>query len=407
MVTAHPKTVASPGRLRPFWEADATGRIAAFADIRSRPIQFHAEGRGGPGFWSITSHEDVSAVSRHPEIFSSAQGFSLDDMPVEALELVGSIIAMDDPRHKRLRRLVNGAFTPRAIRELVAGISRTADHIIDDITTKGEFDWVPDVAMRLPLEVICDLLAVPQADRPMVLRLVDDIVGSSDPEFSGAQGGIDALMALYQYALDLGNARKADPGDDITSRLMSAEVDGESLTAAEFGSFMILLIGAGNDTTRNALSWAIELLTHHPDQKQNLIDDFDALHANAIEEVVRWSSPVLHMRRTAVEDTIIGETAIAQGDKVVIWYLPANHDPAVFDEPDAFDIARPNASRQVGFGAGGPHFCLGANLARMEMRVLLGKVLAECPHIRSTADPELLLSPFVHGVKSLPCTVRP
>lgn len=395
----------SPGLLRPFWEVGVSDRLTAFAEIRTDSPQFHREGRGGPGFWSISSYDDVATVSRHPEIFSSAQGFSLDDMPPEALEFVGSMIAMDDPRHKRLRRLVQNAFTPKAIRGLTGNIERISDAVVADIGAKVDFDWVPDVAMRLPLDVICDLLAIPEGDRKLLLRLVDDVVGSADPEFNGKKGGMDGLMGLYQYALDLGNKRKANPGDDITSRLMAAEIDGESLTPAEFGSFMILLIGAGNDTTRNALSWAVDLLTRHPDQQQKLLADFESLHANAIEEVVRWSSPVLHMRRTVVEDYTLGDTHLAEGDKVVIWYLPANHDPAVFDDPDAFDIERHNASSHVGYGAGGPHFCLGANLARVEMRVLLGKILHAYPRLRSTAEPELLMSPFVHGIKSLPCTI--
>lgn len=396
----------SPGILRPFWNTTIDERLTEFAAIRERPMEFHVEGHGGRGFWSATSYSDVAEISRQPEVFSSAQGFSLDDMPREVLEFMGSMIAMDDPRHRRMRRLVQNAFTPRAIRGLSDTVERIADDIVVDLRDKTDFDWVPDVATRLPLEVICDLLAIPVGDRDMLRGLVDKVVGAQDPDFGGGEAGVEAVLSLAGYASDLSEERRRDPGDDITSRLVTADVDGNALTPSEFASFMILLFAAGNDTTRTALSWSIELLSRFPDQKRALTEDFDELAPNAIEEIVRWSSPVLHMRRTLTQDAAVGGTALSAGDKVVMWYLAANHDPTVFDEPDRFDIRRHNARAHLAFGAGGPHFCLGANLARMEVRVVLKRLLESFPDIRTTGEPQLLLSPFVNAVKSLPCTVR-
>jgi methyl-branched lipid omega-hydroxylase len=237
------------------------------------------------------------------------------------------------------------------------------------------------VGANLPLQVICDLLDIPASDRPEVRRLINNIQGVNDPDFGGPQEGLQSPLALYGYAIELGKQRQQRPGDDITSVLMEAEIDGQRLTPAEFGSFVVLLFSAGNDTTRTALTWGMKLLSDHPDQRRLLRDDFADRHVNAIDEIMRWCSPAIHMRRTVTIDTHIGVQPIAKGDKVVLWHLAANHDPAVFPDPHAFDIDRPNARDHIAFGAGGPHFCLGSNLAKTD----------------------LLTSPFVHGIKSLPC----
>lgn len=398
---------SSPAVLEPFWAADVDDRLRTFAAMRDRSggIEHHLDAQGR-GLWSLTSHAAVSQVSRDPQTFSNAAGFSMDDFPPEVLEVMASIVAMDDPRHAQQRKLVQSAFSPRAIKRLTETVNRLADEIVDELRAQGEFDFVTAVGANLPLQVICDLFDIPKPDRPHVRELINSMLGVNDPDFGGPEQALQSLMSLYGYAIDLGEQRLAHPSDDIASVLMHAEIEGRRLTPAEFGSFVVLLVSAGNDTTRTALTWGVKLLSDHPDQMRLLRGDFNALHSGAIDEIVRWCSPAIHMRRTATVDTHIGGQAIAKGDKVVVWYLAANHDPAVFTDPDAFDITRPNARDHIAFGAGGPHFCLGSNLARMEMRVVLDKLLRAFPDLHTTGAPEVLMSPFVHTIKSLPCAIR-
>ncbi|WP_319450534.1 MULTISPECIES: cytochrome P450 [unclassified Mycobacterium] len=397
---------SSPAVLRPFWAADIDSRLKSFAAMRARSggVEFHRD-EHGKGLWSLTSHAAVSEVSRDPATFTSTAGFSLDDFPPEVLEVMASIIAMDDPRHGRQRKLVQSAFAPRAIKRLATSVDALADVIVDELRGARSFDFVTAVGANLPLQVICDLLDIPASDRPQLRTLINSILGVNDPDFGGPQESLQSLLSLYGYAIELGKERQKHPGEDITSVLMQAEIDGQRLTPAEFGSFVVLLVSAGNDTTRTALTWGMKLLSDHPDQKRLLRNEFDVRHGNAIDEILRWCSPALHMRRTATVDTRVGTQPIAKGDKVVLWYLAANHDPAVFADPDAFDITRANARDHIAFGAGGPHFCLGSNLARMELRVVLDKLLNAFPQIHATAQPDLLMSPFVHTIKSLPCTI--
>lgn len=393
-------------RLNPFWDTDVIERLNAFATIRAQTegVQMTAVD-GAPPTWSMTSYKAVRAVSRDPEIFSNARGFSLDDFPEHLLEMLGSIIAMDDPKHKQYRRLVQVAFSPRAIRQMTDYVSTLTDEIIAQIRQTRTFDFVETVGAHLPFQVISDLLDIPTTDRQRLRELIDLILGVNDAEVSDTETSMNAAIEFFDYTIDLGQHRRQHPGDDITSQLMHAEVDGRSLTPQEFGSFVILLAAAGNDTTRTGLSWAMSLLSAHPDQQRMLGENFEDLHANAIDEILRWSSPVLHMRRTTTADTQLGDHLISEGDKVVVWYLAANHDPAVFTDPHTFDIFRHNARDHLAFGAGGPHFCLGSGLARMEMKVVLEKILSEFPHIHATSAPEILRSQFVHGIKSLPCSV--
>jgi methyl-branched lipid omega-hydroxylase len=396
----------NPAVLSPFWDNDVDTRLRDFGTLRERSdgIEF-LEVPDGPGFWSITSYPDVRTVTRDPDRFTSTAGFSMDDMPTELLEMMGSIIAMDDPKHQHYRNLVKVAFSPRAIRQMTDYVGELADEIVEHIREIREFDFVDTVGAHLPFQVIADLLAIPAADRPRLRELIDLILGATDDQVSDLQTAANAVVEFFGYTIDLGKDRRRNPGDDITSALMLAEIDGKHLTPQEFGSFVLLLAAAGNDTTRTGLAWAVHLLSEHPDQKLALAQDFDALQSNAIDEILRWSSPVLHMRRTATADTELGGHNICAGDKVVVWYMAANHDPAIFDHPDDFDIRRPNANEHFAFGSGGPHFCLGSGLARMEMRVVLDKLLGAFPGLHSTAPPDLLRSVFVHGVKKLPCAI--
>ncbi|QSE81424.1 cytochrome P450 [Rhodococcus koreensis] len=388
---------------RVFWDRSFADRRALFEGLRQRsPIEFHTE-TDGPGFWSVVGYDDVVAVSRNPEVFSSAKGFTIDDVPVEILEFAMSMIAMDNPRHQHLRGIVQSAFTAASVRGIAERVRGYAAQIAADLPRDTVFDFVPEVATRLPVQVICELLGIPERDRPMILAAAADVIsGGGDQEFVTAPGGAAGLGQIYGYALELGEKRKADPGDDLTSRLVSTTVDGETLTPTEFGSFVILLITAGYETTRQALAWALHLLSGHPGQKELLLADFPGRIDNTIDEVIRFASPVPYMRRTATVDTEIGGAHIAAGDKVVMWYLSANHDERVFYDPDRFDITRPNAGKQLGFGAKDIHHCLGVNLAKLELRVMLEELFAAHPGLHAVGEPELLLSAFVSGIASLP-----
>lgn len=396
----------TPAVLSPFWDNDIATRLRDFDELRDRSggVEF-LKRDDGSGFWSVTTYAAVETVTRDTATFTSAKGFSMDDFPPEMLTMLGSIIAMDDPKHQEYRRLVQVAFSPRAIRQMTDYVGTLSDAIVEQIRDAREFDFVDTVGARLPFEVISDLLDIPVIDRPRLRQLIDVILGVTDSQVSDQETSARAVIEFFQYTMDLGEQRRKRPGEDITSHLMRAEVDGRRLTPQEFGSFILLLAAAGNDTTRTGLAWAMHLLSTHPEQKHLLASNFDNLHGNAIDEVLRWSSPVLHMRRTATADTSVAGKKIAAGDKVVVWYVAANHDPAIFRDPKTFDIRRPNARAHVAFGAGGPHFCLGASLARMEMRVVLGKLLSAFPDLHTTAEPDLLRSVFVHGIKKLPCAV--
>ncbi|WP_213578501.1 cytochrome P450 [Rhodococcus sp. USK13] len=392
----------SPGA-RDFWDRSFIGRLALFERLRQQPaIEFHTE-RAGPGFWSVVGYDDVVAVSRNPDVFSSAEGFTIDDVPPEIREFAMSMIAMDDPRHHHLRGIVQSAFTAASVRGITDRLRAYAIQLAADLPRDQVFDFVPDVATRLPVQVICELIGIPDNDRPMIVQSAADVVsGGSEQEFATAPGGAAGLLQIYGYALELGEKRKTNPGDDLTSRLMTTTVDGQHLTPAEFGSFVILLITAGFDTTRQALAWALHLLSEHPDQKELLLADFAGRIDNTIDEVIRLSSPVPYMRRTATVDTELGGAEIAAGDKVVMWYLSANHDERVFEAPGRFNILRDNAGKHLGFGAKDIHHCLGMNLARMELRVMLEELFTAHPRIRATGKPELMLSAFVSGIRSLP-----
>jgi cytochrome P450 len=404
MVDAAASSMPSPAALTPFWENDIRTRLAEFDDIRRRSggIEFLEESQGR-GFWSVTSYDYVRQVSRDPVTFSSARGFSLDEIPPEALELLGSIIAMDDPEHQLQRRLVQSAFSPRAIKQMTNYVAELADAIVAELRDSPSFDFVEVVGAHLPFQVICDLLDIPSVDRPRLRRLIDLIIGVNDADFGGQTKSIEALGEFFSYTMDLGKHKLEHPGEDITSTLMHAELDGKRLTPQEFGSFVILLASAGNDTTRTALAWAMHLLSENPEQRDELAGNFAELNDNAIDEILRWCSPVLHMRRTVTRDTVLGGQPIAAGDKVVMWYLAADHDSTVFEAPETFDIHRRNARDHIAFGAGGPHFCLGSNLAKMEVRVVLDRLLTAFPGLHTTGPPQLLRSQFVNGIKSLPC----
>lgn len=396
-----------------FWTAPIAERAAAFAALRERePVPFFAEPEfpylpPGPGYWALTRLDDLVEASRTPSVFTSGPGAtSVADLPPEFLEFYGSMINADDPRHARLRRIVSRGFTPRRLAALTDEVRSTATTIVDDLLAAGGGDAVSSIAARLPLKIVCDMMGVPESQYDFVFRTSNVILGASDPEYvPDADNILAALLKagndLAELMRDLGRHRIEHPTDDVTSALVTAEIDGEELTPDELASFFILLVVAGNETTRNAISWGIKLLTDHPEQRRTWLDDLDGVTPTAVEEIVRWASPVIFMRRTLSVDAVLGGQPMSAGDKVLLFYWAANRDPAHFADPDAFDVRR-SPNPHVGFGGAGPHFCLGAHLARREMSVMFRELLTRVPEIRATAEPRRLRSMFINGIKEMP-----
>jgi cytochrome P450 len=396
-----------------FWRRP--DRDACFATLRrERPCAWFEEfdvpgleAMKGPGYWAVTRYADVMQVSRHPELFISGKGVNIVDTPPDWNEFFGSMISMDAPRHTKLRLLVNKAFMPKTVARIEADVRLKARAIVDRIAPLGRCDFVADVAAALPLQVICEMMGIPESQWHGVFERTNVILGAGDPEYGTDPGIIiNAAVELSQLAQELGRRRLAEPTDDLISALMHAEVDGQRLTTEELGSFFILLVVAGNETTRNAISHGMKALTDHPAERRALMDDFERVIPTAVEEIVRWASPVIHFRRTAARDTEVAGQAIREGDKVTIWYNSANRDETVFHEPYTFDVRR-EPNEHVGFGAGGPHFCLGANLARREIQVMFRELLHRVPDIRVSGEPDMLLSGFIHGIKRMPAEWTP
>jgi cytochrome P450 len=399
-----------------FWIAPRDYRHAAFRSLRHADELFFFDEweyedsplPTGPGYWAVTRHEDVWAASRNPNVFISGKGVNIGDIPQEMNEFIGSMIAMDDPRHFRLRNIVAKGFTPKQITQVEGYVRTKATAIIDRLLEhfpEGECDFVEQIAAPLPLQIICEMMGIPPEDEGQIFQWTNVILGVGDPEYVGSfEQLLGVLMQMFAYAQKLGEQRRADPGDDIASVLMHAEVDGERLTPQEFGSFFILLAVAGNETTRNAIAHGMKLLTDNPDQRRLWFDDYDGHVKTAVDEIVRCSTPVIHFRRTAAEDVVINNTKIEAGQKVVLWYNSANRDETVFVNADTFDIERPLQPQQVGFGAGGPHFCLGANLARREIGVIFDEIRTRLPNLAITSEPDYLQSAFINGIKRMRCS---
>jgi cholest-4-en-3-one 26-monooxygenase len=318
------------------------------------------------------------------------------------------MLNMDPPMHTRYRRLVNKGFTPRMVDELERTIRERTRAILDRVAPRGECDFVVDVAAELPLQVIADILGVPQADRHKMFDWSNRMIGSEDPEYGVSQEQAqEASMELFAYAAKLAEDKRAqDPrGADLISVLSEAEVDGEQLTQLEIDLFFMLLTVAGNETTRNLISHGLLALLDHPDQLERVRAHRELL-PGAVDEMLRCASPVMHFRRTATRDLVLGDQRVSEGDKVVIWYASANRDEAVFEDPMRFDVER-SPNEHVAFGGGGPHFCLGANLARMEIRVIFDELLDRWQGLELTGAPERLRSNFINGIKHIPLKFSP
>jgi cytochrome P450 len=397
------------------WSKPESYREAVFAKLRvEKPISFHEElpfeeFPAGPGFWALTTYEDVTFASRHPELFISGQGSNIGDLPAELNEMLGSMINMDAPRHTKLRLIVNKGFTPRMVARIEEYVHDIAREIVQNIRDKGEIDFVTDVAAPMPLRIICDMMGIPRDDSQFIFEQTNHLLGGLDPEYN--ESAADMLSGgwnMWNYAQELGEARRKDPKDDIATALVQAEVEGQRLTAAEFGSFFVLLCTAGNETTRNAIAHGLLELTRNPDERATLLADPENVMPSAVEEIVRWATPVIHFRRTATEDVEFpsGNGSVKAGEKVVLWYQSANRDEQFWEDPYRFDVRR-TPNDHVGFGAGGPHFCLGANLARREIRVMFEELFRVLPDIEATGEPSMLQSYFIHGIKHLGASFTP
>jgi methyl-branched lipid omega-hydroxylase len=360
----------------------------------------------GPGYYALVKHADILEASRNPEVFCSGEGgaTNIPDMPPEFTEYFGSMINMDDPRHARLRRIVSRAFTPKMIKQFEADVDTAAAQIVDDLIAKGSgCDFVTEVAAKLPLKIICDMMGVGSEHYQMVLDASNLILSGGDPEFiADISRAAELLLGAGQRLQDLVVSLAAEGGDNLITSLTSANIDGEKLTAQELGSFFILLVVAGNETTRNAISHGLHLFTENPGQRALLLEDLEGRLPGAVEEIVRLASPVAWMRRSLTRDHEMNGHLYRKGDKVLLYYWAANRDEAVFSDPYRFDIRRVEGPH-LGFGGPGPHFCLGAHLARREITVMFRELFTRIPEIRSVGEPDRLRSSFINGIKHLNC----
>jgi cytochrome P450 len=406
-----------------FWARPWEEREGAFRTLRrERPMAHFTEPDlrditalappPGPGYRAITRHADITEISRHPEIYRSGPGaVSILDMPQEMIEYFNGMISTDNPRHARLRRIVSAAFNPRRVKSIEEHIQQVADSVIDAVVDRGECDFVTDVAAALPLQVICEMMGVPPSEYDQVFHCSNIILSNGDAEYipEGSDPVVAFLTAGQQLAAlmeGIAAERRDQPSDDLVSALINTNIDGEALTHSELASFFILLVVAGNETTRTAMSHGLWALTEHPAQRDLWAADFDAVAPTAVEEIVRWTSPVIWMRRTVAEDTVLSGEDLHLGDKVILFYNSGNRDEEAFVDPYTFDLRR-SPNPHVGFGAAGPHFCLGAHLARQEITVMFRELFRRLPDIRATAEPDRLLSNFINGIKHLPCAFTP
>ena len=390
-----------------------------FTHLRAHaPVYRHPE-PDGPGFWVVSKHADVITCNRDAASFSSDQarggvvgleeGLGAGTEEERAARDSGGrlMLMMDPPDHTRYRKLVNRGFTPRMIGQLEPHIRDLTDEVLDRAVAKGtEIDFVVDIAAELPLEVIAELIGVPSEERHKIFEWSNRMIGSEDPEYMvSAEETFNAQVEMFLYAQQLAEKRRAEPSDDIITALLSAEVDGESLSDMDFNLFFLLLSVAGNETTRNAISHGMNAFLENPEQYALLVSDPAAHIAGAVEEILRWSTPVLYFRRNATRDVELHGETIKAGDKISLWYISANRDEDVFDDPFRFDITR-QPNNHIAFGGGGPHFCLGAQLARLEIRMLFEELAARYPRVEALGEPDRLRSNFIGGIKHLPIALH-
>jgi cytochrome P450 len=367
------------------------------------PLYRHPE-PDGPGFWAVTRYDDVRAVGRDPERFSSVPTIMIADLAGIDFDGHQMMITSDPPRHTRLRRAINSQFTPRAAEQLRIRIEELAGQIIDTVRDRGECDAVADIAGEMPSYVIAELLGIPLDDGRRLYQLTETIHAAPETVPEGA--GMMAVIEMFNYAHEVAEDKRKHPGDDLATRILEAEVEGQRLDDIDFNLFFLLLIDAGGDTTRNLVGGGLLALFDHPEERRRLQDDLDGLLPSAVEEMLRWVSPVIYMRRTATRSCELAGTAIQAGDKVVVYYGSANRDARAFAEPRRFDVGR-EPNEHIAFGGGGPHFCLGAHIARVEIQALLRELLTRLPDVAPSGPAEWLASNFISGPKHLPVRFTP
>jgi len=401
-----------------FWAATADDREKVFAELRAnRPISWHRPVTNGmfadpndQGFWAVVRHADLVEVTRRPGDFLSGRGITFESLPLEVLDAAQGFIAMDPPRHTKIRRLMAAAFTPKQLARIDEHIVANSRHIVDDIAGRGEVDFVTEVASLVPMHNICDMVGIPEEHRRTIAYESQFADGWRDPRLLD---GADPLARVFQtvatihgIAHELIAARRIKPENDLMTAMVQAEVDGERLTDEDISSIFALLIIAGNDTTRQSISHGLKALTDFPEQRAWLLEDLDARLPVAIEEIIRWATPIMTFRRTAAHDTELGGHHITEGDKVIMFYSSANRDAEVFDHPERLDLSR-SPNKHVAFGGGGIHHCLGAQLARRQLAATFRELLTRLPDIRAVGDPELGNGNFFHTVVSMTAEFTP
>ncbi len=397
-----------------FWATTAEERDTSFAILRDeRPLSWHAPIEGAlmeaeiDGLWAVTRNEDIAYVSKNPQLFCSGQGVMIEAVPEDILDAAQSFLAMDSAKHSTLRRLISSVFTPRQVAKISDQVKRQAEAIVTDLLTTTGGDFVEQVSKRLPMWTIYEMIGLPEEYRDEAAHHADGMVSWADPDVAAGRepGEVlnESLVALLTMGLELAERRRAEPTSDLMSLLVEAEIGGRRLTDEELGAFFVLLSVAGNDTTRNTVTLTTLALQQFPDQRALLASDFDHHIKRGMEEFVRWASPVMTFRRTATQDTELCGQLVREGEWVLLMYSSGNRDHRAFPDPHRFDITRePNG--HVGFGGGGPHFCMGAFLAKMQLESIFKELIFRAPNLR-VGEPEFLTGNFVHAVKSLPYTL--
>lgn len=385
---------------------DAVPHEAFAALRRDDPVHWNPE-PDGTGFWAVTRYEDIRQVHRTPELFSSEiGGTSLEDIDPAHIEKRKSMLDMDPPRHDELRGLIARRFTPRAVHVWEDQVRRVTREVLDRALPMGQFDFVQEVSSEIPMQVFAEILGVPQSERREIIELGDRLLGNQDPEYAVEPEeahkelpfSSPAALEMFEFGRRLAAERRKKPGDDIITQLAF-----EPLAQKDFDNYFILLATAGNETTRHTITHGLLALLEHPDQLKALRDD-PSLGKTAAEEMLRWATPVHHFRRTAAQDTELAGQAIKAGDKVTTWFVSGNRDESVFDQPERFDLAR-QPNRHMAFGPGGIHHCMGAHLAKMEVRIAFEELLPRVREIELNGQAERLRSNFFNGIKRLPVKV--
>lgn len=403
-----------------FWDATAEEREKTFARLRElEPVSWQrpmenpvVPNPDDPGYWAVSRHADITYVSRNPDLFVSGRGVLFDDLPVEFLQMTQSFMATDPPDHSRLRSLVAKAFTPKQIRRIEEQVTVAAKEVVDGFAAdpSGRIEFVSRCAKQLPLRMFSAMFGIPEHLQNQTAQAAQKIISWADPEHLGdrsaAEVQLEACHELHGIADEISGLRRENPTEDLFTNLVHAEVDGQHLTNHQIGSFFVLLSVAANDTTMNATTWALKAFTDYPEQREWLMADFDGRIGTAVDEFIRYASPVMTFRRTAVEDTQLAGQQVHAGDKVVMFYSSGNRDAEVFSDPDKFDLSR-NPNPHVGFGGGGRHMCLGNQLAKSMLRAMWRELLTRLPDIHAAGEPKLLGTNFIRGVKAMDAAFTP